>query len=220
MRKLTGKLEVILAAIIFAGAALTTAPAALAGQDNDSSAVQSRLSKKQYQNVKATVNNGIATLTGTVDLYEYKADAQKTALKTKGVTAVRNEIQVAGNVSDADLQKKLVDKLSYDQVGYGHTFDAISVKVQNGTVTVGGHAHNYVNRDSALALVAISLYARQLGHEERLSRYGLAFILVPLMALLLSYFEIWPERALGAVFGDPSRLYEYDSDNPALSLHR
>jgi Family of unknown function (DUF6498) len=39
---------------------------------------------------------------------------------------------------------------------------------------------------------------------------GLAFILVPLMALLLSYLEIWPERALGAVFGDPSRLWEYD----------
>ena len=30
---------------------------------------------------------------------------------------------------------------------------------------------------AALALVAISFYARQLGHEERLSRYGLAFIL-------------------------------------------
>jgi signal peptidase II len=30
---------------------------------------------------------------------------------------------------------------------------------------------------AAFALVAISLYARQLGHEERLSRYGLAFIL-------------------------------------------
>jgi signal peptidase II len=30
---------------------------------------------------------------------------------------------------------------------------------------------------AALALIAISLYARQLGHEERLSRYGLAFIL-------------------------------------------
>ena len=41
---------------------------------------------------------------------------------------------------------------------------------------------------------------------------GLAFVLVPLMALLLSYFEIWPERVLGAVFGDPSRLYEYDPD--------
>jgi len=41
---------------------------------------------------------------------------------------------------------------------------------------------------------------------------ALYFILVPLMALLLSYFEIWPERVLGAVFGDPSRLYKYDPD--------
>jgi hypothetical protein len=47
-----------------------------------------------------------------------------------------------------------------------------------------------------------------------MAAHGLAFVLVPLMALLLSYFEIWPERALGAVFGDPSRLYEYDPDNP------
>jgi hypothetical protein len=39
---------------------------------------------------------------------------------------------------------------------------------------------------------------------------GFAIFLVPLMALLLTYFEIWPERVIGAVFGDPSRLYEYD----------
>jgi len=50
--------------------------------------------------------------------------------------------------------------------------------------------------------------------------HGLYFILVPLMALLLSYFEIWPERALGAVFGDPSRLYEYDPDDPASNRRR
>jgi len=31
------------------------------------------------------------------------------------------------------------------------------------------------------------------------------------MALLLSYFEIWPERVLGAVFGDPSQLYRGDA---------
>ena len=53
-----------------------------------------------------------------------------------------------------------------------------------------------------------------------MAAHGLAFILVPLMALMLSYFEIWPERALGAVFGDPSRLYEYDPDNPASSRRR
>src|SRR3954464_2389248 len=44
--------------------------------------------------------------------------------------------------------------------------------------------------------------------------HGLYFILVPLMALLLSYLEIWPDRAIGAVFGDPSRLWEYDPGNP------
>jgi hypothetical protein len=53
-----------------------------------------------------------------------------------------------------------------------------------------------------------------------MAAHGLAFFLVPLMALLLSYFEIWPERALGAVFGDPSRLYEYDPDDPASSRRR
>src|SRR6058998_901144 len=53
-----------------------------------------------------------------------------------------------------------------------------------------------------------------------MAAHGLAFIMVPLMALLLSYLEIWPERALGAVFGDPSRLYEYDPDDPASSRHR
>ena len=53
-----------------------------------------------------------------------------------------------------------------------------------------------------------------------MAAHGLAFILVPLMALLLSYLEIWPERALGAIFGDPSRLYEYDPDNPGSNRRR
>jgi len=53
-----------------------------------------------------------------------------------------------------------------------------------------------------------------------MAAHGLIFILVPLMALVLSYFEIWPERALGAVFGDPSRLYEYDPENPSPSRRR
>jgi hypothetical protein len=47
-----------------------------------------------------------------------------------------------------------------------------------------------------------------------MAAHGLYFILVPLMALLLTYLEIWPERAIGAVFGDPSRLWEYDPGNP------
>jgi len=53
-----------------------------------------------------------------------------------------------------------------------------------------------------------------------MAAHGLYFILVPLMALLLSYLEIWPERALGAVFGDPSRLWEYDPGHPGSSRRK
>jgi len=106
--------------------------------------------------VKASVDsNGIATLTGSVDLYEYKMDAGKRAQKVKGVTGVRNEIQVAGpSMPDSELQQKLVEKLQYDRVGYGNLFNAIGVNVQNGVVTLGGHARTDVDKDSALALVS------------------------------------------------------------------
>ena len=53
-----------------------------------------------------------------------------------------------------------------------------------------------------------------------MAAHGLYFILVPLMAVLLSYFEIWPERVLGAVFGDPSRLWEYDPGDPSSTRRR
>ena len=124
-------------------------------EDMSSSAAAAKLDKKQFRDVHVTVDNGVATLTGTVDLFEYKADAAKSVLHAKGVTAVRNQIEVAGpSVSDQQLKEKLAEKLEYDRVGYGNVFDAIGVGVDNGVVTLTGHAHNYVNRDSALALVA------------------------------------------------------------------
>jgi hyperosmotically inducible periplasmic protein len=118
--------------------------------------VTSKLNKKQFQNVKVTVENGIATLSGTVDLYEYKADADKRTHKVKGVTAVRNEIQVGGpTVSDNELKQKLAEKLEYDRVGYGNVWNAISVDVHGGVVTLGGHARTDVDKDSAMSLVSM-----------------------------------------------------------------
>lgn len=127
-----------------------------AASDNPmASDAAARLNKKQYRDVKVSVENGIATLTGTVDLYEYKTDAEKRVHRAKGVTAVRNLIEVAGpNLPDKDLQAKLAEKLAYDRVGYGNTFNAITVSVENGVVTVGGHARTDVDKDSALALVS------------------------------------------------------------------
>jgi hyperosmotically inducible periplasmic protein len=125
-------------------------------QQNGNSDVQGKLNKSQFKDVKVSVdNNGIATLTGTVNLYEYKRDAANRVRKAKNVTAVRNDIQVAGpSTSDEDLKKKLGEKLTYDRVGYGNAFNAISMNVENGVVTLGGHARTDVDKDSAVALVS------------------------------------------------------------------
>jgi osmotically-inducible protein OsmY len=123
----------------------------------NSSEAQTKLDKKQFKDVKVSVDqSGIATLTGSVDLYEYKVDADKRVHKVKGIKGVRNEIEVAGpTVPDRELQQKLQEKLAYDRVGYGtNAFNAIGVTVQNGAVTLGGHAYSDVDKDSALALVS------------------------------------------------------------------
>jgi hyperosmotically inducible periplasmic protein len=137
--------------------ARSTGATAQPQQSNNPTASEaaSRLDKKQFKNVKVDVDNGVATLTGTVDLFEYKNDAQKRVLNVKGVTAVRNEIQVAGpSISDHDLQTKLAGQLSYDPDAYGRVFDAITMNVADGVVTLAGHAHDYVDRDSAVTIVS------------------------------------------------------------------
>ena len=135
-------------------AAPRTSGAAI-GMEDESSAAAAKLDKKQFKDVKVTVENGIATLTGAVDLYEYKADAGKRVQKVKGIAGVRNQIQVAGPaVSDDQLKAKLLEKLEYDRVGYGNAFNSISLDVQNGVVTLGGHARTDVDKDSAMALVS------------------------------------------------------------------
>src|ERR1700722_1732502 len=65
-------------------------------------------SAKQLQNVSSSVEDGVVTLTGTVNLYQDKLDAAKKIKKVANVTGVRNDIVVAGDtVSDEQLQKKL-----------------------------------------------------------------------------------------------------------------
>jgi hyperosmotically inducible periplasmic protein len=151
------------ASLVVATLGLPQVSSAYTGSDNGigfqdgSSNAQARLNKAQFKDVRVTVDSsGIATLTGSVALYEYKQDAGNRVRKAKGVSAVRNDIQVAGpSVPDEELKAKLAEKLTYDRVGYGTTtFNAISVNVENGVATLGGHAYSYPDRDSALAMVA------------------------------------------------------------------
>jgi hypothetical protein len=42
-------------------------------------------------------------------------------------------------------------------------------------------------------------------------------LVVPVLALVFTYMEIWPANALGVVFGDPTRLHEYDPGGPTAA---
>lgn len=147
-------------AAAFAGT-LVFAPAAGFAQgspaDSQTQAdVTKALDKKQFKEVSASVHDGVVKLTGTVPTYADKEDADRRVHHRKNVSAVDNEIQVAGaEVDDTTLRNKLAEKLEYDRVGYGTTpFNSITIGVQNGVVTLGGTAYGPVDKDSAVSLVA------------------------------------------------------------------
>jgi hyperosmotically inducible protein len=125
-------------------------------QDQQTQAdISKTLDKKQFKGVKASVQGGIVTLTGTVDVYRDKEDAEHRIRHVKGLKQVQNEIAVAGpTIEDETLRSKLAEKLTYDRVGYGTTaFNSFTISVQNGVVTLGGTAYGPVDKDSALATV-------------------------------------------------------------------
>jgi len=111
---------------------------------------------KQLQSVSSSVEDGIVTLTGTVNLYQDKLDAAKKTKKIAKVTGVRDDIVVAGEaVPDTQLQQKLAKKLAYDRVGYyDNAFNYIALNVKDGVVTLTGDTLFDVPKDSALAIVA------------------------------------------------------------------
>jgi osmotically-inducible protein OsmY len=117
--------------------------------------VTKALNNKKFSDVKTSVQGGIVTLTGSVELYSAKEDADKKAHHRKNVKGVQNMITVAGpTVEDTTLRDKLGEKLAYDRVGYGTTaFNALTIGVQNGVVTLGGVAYGPTDKDSALSLV-------------------------------------------------------------------
>jgi osmotically-inducible protein OsmY len=119
------------------------------------SVTQKLASKNQFSKVQASTEDGIVTLTGTVDLYQRKLDAAKLARKAANVQGVRNFITVAGaNVPDAQLEQKLSKKLTYVRSGYDSTFNYFVIGVKDGIVSVEGQDRTGVGRDEAMAEIA------------------------------------------------------------------
>jgi hyperosmotically inducible protein len=132
-------------------------PSAMAENTPNDSSIRAELTKslsnKKFKEIQTSVQNGTVSLTGTVNVYGDKLEAEKKAHKLKAVAAVRDDIKVVGPaVPDELLQVKLMRKIQYDRIGYGTTtFNAISVSVQNGVVALGGTAYGPVDKQYALA---------------------------------------------------------------------
>ncbi len=148
-----------IALVLMAALAIPTVAAAKTGSHWDKRS--ERLVREQFKGkdalkgVSVSVEDGIATLTGDVNLLIHKVDAEKRAKRADRVAGVRNEIRVvpSQSVTDQALHEKLATKLAYDRVGFGNVWNALALKVDNGVATLTGKVHDYISRDSALALV-------------------------------------------------------------------
>jgi len=104
--------------------------------------IQMRLRKNpdlKNNAIDVTVNNGVATLTGTVDSQTEKSDAARLAL-VSGIVGVDNRLDVGSAgvrqaVSDSGLTAKIKGKLVEDEMT---RFSDVSVTTNNGVVTLTG----------------------------------------------------------------------------------
>jgi osmotically-inducible protein OsmY len=118
--------------------------------------VQKQLSNKKFSGVHVQVQDGIVQLTGQVERFADKDDAQKRVEKIHEGSGIHNDIQVAGagSVPDAELFQKLSKQLVYDRQGYpSYPFNSLTLEVHDGVVTVGGLVVEPVDKDSALGLL-------------------------------------------------------------------
>ena len=138
--------------ILSAGLAAQTASARY-DTDIQTRVTQQLAKKSEFRNLQASTEDGIVTLSGSVDLYQQKLDAGKKVRKLDKVQGVRNQVAVSTTAPDAQLAAKLERKLHYDRIGYDNEFNFVNVAVNNGVATLNGETRTDVGRDSALSLV-------------------------------------------------------------------
>jgi osmotically-inducible protein OsmY len=104
----------------------------------------------QPNEIGVAVKSGVVTLTGWVDSYTKRLEAEDAAHRVRGVKAVANDIEVRRSSddkkTDADLAAAAVRALESDAVV---SVDALDVTVSNGWVTMKGEVEwQYQKQDA------------------------------------------------------------------------
>ena len=136
MRRTTAVLFLAMCASVMSAVAAPQKPAARYDQQILQDVNKYIQGKKEFQGVKAAVEDQIVTLEGTVNLYIDRENLEKKVKKMKNVDGIRNHVQIQSNVPDDQLRQSLADRLRYDRVGYGIAFNAITLDVKDGVATL------------------------------------------------------------------------------------
>jgi osmotically-inducible protein OsmY len=96
--------------------------------------------------IGVTVKDGVVTLTGEVDNYTKKSEAEDAAKNVAGVKAVVEKIEVKynnswGTTSDGEIANEILNAYKWN---WRVPNDKVKIKVENGWVTLDGELeHNY-----------------------------------------------------------------------------
>ncbi|MBC6110971.1 BON domain-containing protein [Pedobacter fastidiosus] len=100
--------------------------------------------------IGVTVKDGVVTLTGTVDSYVKKTEAEDAAKKVSGVAAVVENIEVKfgdwGAKEDGDIAREVLNALKWS---WQVPNDKVEVKVEKGWVTLEGELSWNYQKDAA-----------------------------------------------------------------------
>jgi hyperosmotically inducible periplasmic protein len=121
---------------------------------NQAAEIQARLQKDpdlKNNHIDVTVDNGIATLKGTVDTDNEKAQAARLSM-IKGIVGVQNQLDVGSvgvkqTFSDSAITAKIKAKMGEHRMA---SFTDVSVTTNNGVVTLTGSVPSEQARAEAL----------------------------------------------------------------------
>lgn len=112
-------------------------------------------------NIGVAVRNGIVTLSGLVENYAQKIDAENAVKKVSGVKAVAEDMQIgvspALEKTDAEIAESVLNALKWHSAVPD---DKITVKVEDGIVTLQGEVEWDYQRNSAKRAVSNLLGVR------------------------------------------------------------
>lgn len=211
LRALTSFLAV---GLLSAGLAAQTSSARY-DTDIQTRVTQQLAKQKNLRNVQATTEDGIVTLSGSVDLYQQKLDAAKKVRKLDRVQGVRNLVAVNSTAPDAEVEAKLERKLHYDRMGFDNEFNFVDVSVKNGVATLTGETRTDVGRDSALALANYMAGVKDVVDNIKVSPVSGFDDRIRISALR----AIYRDPVLSRYASDPAKPIRIVVDNGKLSLY-